>query len=135
MKDVREVTWDELEMLVIRLSCQIPKGEYNYIYGIPRGGLIPAVILSHRLDIPMTSSLDELEGETLKILLVDDICDTGNTIKKYHGYDTATIYFKPEVSKYEPTYNAETVRKDTWIMFPYETQLNDMVSQVNYSFG
>jgi hypoxanthine phosphoribosyltransferase len=68
----------------------------DYIVGLTRGGLIPATMLSHYLDIPMhtlkvslrddangpESNLwmaeDALEGK--KILIVDDINDTGATL-------------------------------------------------------
>jgi hypoxanthine phosphoribosyltransferase len=69
---------------------------YDYIVGIARGGLIPAVILSHYLDIPMRSvswstfhkdqmrehayDIAEDIHEGKRILLVDDILDSGRTI-------------------------------------------------------
>lgn len=70
--------------------------EVDYIVGITRGGLLPAVLLSHRLDVPMRTvswstfhkeqmrehaydiSDDICEGK--KILLVDDILDSGRTV-------------------------------------------------------
>jgi len=70
----------------------------DYIVGLTRGGLIPAVQISHYLDVPMnslkvsTKEKDEsetncwmaedafgYEKEPKKILIVDDICDTGDT--------------------------------------------------------
>jgi xanthine phosphoribosyltransferase len=77
----------------------------DYIVGLTRGGLVPAVMLSHYLDVPMHSlgvslrdndgsgpesncwmaedahgyiSLDEQEPK--KILIVDDINDSGATL-------------------------------------------------------
>ena len=67
----------------------------DYIVGITRGGLLPAVMISHYLNIPMMSldvSLrDGLECESnlwmaedafnrKNILIVDDINDTGATL-------------------------------------------------------
>lgn len=70
--------------------------EIDYIVGITRGGLLPAVLLSHRLDVPMrTVSWSTFHKEQMrehaydvaddicegkKILLVDDILDSGRTI-------------------------------------------------------
>ncbi len=70
----------------------------DYIVGIARGGLIPAVLLSHRLDVPMRSvswstfhkeqmrehALDIAEDiqEGKRVLLVDDILDSGRTIQE-----------------------------------------------------
>jgi len=66
----------------------------NYIVGINRGGLTPAVMISHFMDLPMYAldvrlrqgsepesntvmPLDALEGK--QILIVDDINDSGAT--------------------------------------------------------
>lgn len=70
----------------------------DYIVGIARGGLIPAVMLSHRLDVPMRSvswstfHKDQMRehaydiaddiAEGKKILLVDDILDSGRTLEE-----------------------------------------------------
>jgi hypoxanthine phosphoribosyltransferase len=70
--------------------------KYDYICGIARGGLIPAVALSYRLNIPFTSfhwSLRDSDQKTISdqtleilnnknVLLVDDICDSGETLKQ-----------------------------------------------------
>jgi hypoxanthine phosphoribosyltransferase len=68
----------------------------DYILGIARGGLVPAVYLSHRLDVPMLSvrislrdhsHTDDLEvvanklRKGKKILMIDDICDSGDTLR------------------------------------------------------
>ena len=44
------------------------------VYGIPRGGLIVAVLVSHKLGIPLITSLRDMYGK--KFLVVDDIVDT-----------------------------------------------------------
>ena len=68
----------------------------DYVVGIPRGGMLPAVMLSHYLNRPMVIQdvrlrdnatqesntdipLDALEGK--QILIVDDINDTGATFQ------------------------------------------------------
>lgn len=70
--------------------------EIDYIVGVTRGGLLPAVLLSHRLDVPMrTVSWSTFHKEQMRehaydiaddisegknILLVDDILDSGRTV-------------------------------------------------------
>lgn len=72
--------------------------KYDYIVGIVRGGAIPAVYLSHRLGIPMrTVSWSTFHGDQMRecaldiaddigdgksILLIDDILDSGRTIRE-----------------------------------------------------
>ncbi|HET8688655.1 MAG TPA: phosphoribosyltransferase family protein [Methanosarcina sp.] len=69
----------------------------DYIVGLTRGGLIPAVMISHYLGIPMhtlkVSLRDDIEGPESNlwmaedalggknILIVDDINDSGETLK------------------------------------------------------
>ena len=45
-------SWDDVETSIERIVNEINEKELpiDSIYGIPRGGLIPAVILSHKLD-------------------------------------------------------------------------------------
>ena len=52
------LTWDEVDELVDRIATRITNEFSNitHIYGIPRGGLIPAVMLSHKLGIPLTDN-------------------------------------------------------------------------------
>ena len=71
---------------------------YDYIVGVVRGGTIPAVYLSHRLEIPMrTVSWSTFHGDQMResaldiaddiadgksVLIVDDILDSGRTMKE-----------------------------------------------------
>ena len=89
------VTWEEVEELVNLLAKQIAQSGYQieYIFGLQRGGLIPAVILSHKLGIPMTQ-----DPTRQNILIVDDICDSGETfISMYDehqkGYEKFNRFF------------------------------------------
>lgn len=89
----------ELNCLVNKICRDIVINDWrpDYIVGLSRGGLIPAVMISHYLNIPMrplevslrdggqcVSDLgmaeDAFGHENLKnILIVDDINDTGST--------------------------------------------------------
>lgn len=89
--------WNQIEIAVSELGNQITRSNWkpNYIVGISRGGLIPAVLLSQYLNIPMKPLLISLrdhvgsvsdatmaeDAVNLKnILIIDDINDTGETI-------------------------------------------------------
>ena len=93
----RVITFDQFKGLVGDLCRQLANDNWrpDYIVGISRGGLMPAVMISHYFDIPMrplqvslrdhgecVSDLgmaeDAFEGK--KILIVDDINDQGSTI-------------------------------------------------------
>ena len=113
--------------------------KYDLVLGVERGGLIPAVHLSHRLGIPLKTlswSSQLKDGSMLtwfilrnkKILLVDDIVDSGKTFLeifgKYWDMDTAVlIYNNINESKIKPDYYGRMInRKDTpeWFDFWWE---------------
>ena len=115
------VTWEEIEELVDILAKQITKSGYQieYIFGLQRGGLIPAVLLSHKLNIPMTQELTRQN-----ILVVDDICDSGETFKEffleYPNSIFACLHFKPHTSSFNPDFSANKFFSDAWIVYPWE---------------
>ena len=85
---------DDCNNLVHQIQSSNKK--FDYIVGIVRGGSIPAVYLSHRLNLPMRNvswstfhpsqmkehayDIAEDVSEGKKILLVDDIVDSGKTM-------------------------------------------------------
>ncbi len=102
--------------------AQWAKGKnFKSVYGIPRGGLVLAVKLSHLLDIPLILVKDDITRDTL---VVDDIIDAGGTIKRFlasHGdkFQIASIFFN-EQSEYKPHFFVR--RKKHWVIFPWETK-------------
>jgi hypoxanthine phosphoribosyltransferase len=100
-------TWHDIEKAVNDIVSQLYKDGWkpDYVVGISRGGLTPAVLFSHLLDIPMytlkVSLRDgveedcdhncwmaedafgydmDLQNKPANILIVDDINDGGSTI-------------------------------------------------------
>lgn len=115
---------------------------YDLIIGIQRGGLVPAVHLSNLLKVPMqvlqwsTRDSEVREGANphllcnkgKSILLVDDILDSGKTLKeiydRYWKMDTAVLIYN-NVNSYNiiPEYFAWSInRKETpdWINYWWE---------------
>ena len=92
--------WDTITSMTMKIASQIRKSNWrpDYIVGLTRGGLVPAVLLSHELDVPCetlkVALRDGKEGEMAEsnywmaedayegknILIVDDINDTGDTL-------------------------------------------------------
>ena len=115
------VSWDEVEELVDILCTQIIRSsiQIDYIFGMPRGGLIPAVMISHRLNIPMTHNPSKPN-----ILVVDDICDSGETFKEFWVKHPLTkfacLHFKPHISIFNPHFSSNKLYSDDWIVYPWE---------------
>jgi hypoxanthine phosphoribosyltransferase len=91
---MKQVQYDrtQIKSYILEITRQLYNDVFipDYIVGLARGGLPAAVKLSHYLDIPMyalnkdESNLwmaeDAFNG--VKILVVDDINDTGQTIQQ-----------------------------------------------------
>lgn len=122
------ITWNDIEIAIEELAYFINKsGLYiKSIKGIERGGLIPAVLLSHKLDIPMTHTLCLNDKSTL---IIDDICDSGNTLAKYIslGFPTATIHLK-QTSTIKPTFWVKTVGENEWVIYPWEREDSETIA-------
>ena len=92
------------------------------IYGIPRGGLIPAVYLSHALDLDLITDKNRISNKTL---VVDDISDTGETLEKLlkdRKYFAVATLWICEDTKFTPTFTCRSKTSDEWIIYPWETE-------------
>lgn len=136
-------SWESLTKDIKKISNEILKEIWfpDYIVGIKRGGLVPAIMLSHSLKVPLeviTCKLrDELEEFDLsfikknldkKILLVDDICDSGKTFKKIFK-EVKNIKLKTCVMFYNTSqsikidFKARNLDRNLdkrWIIFPWD---------------
>lgn len=121
----------------------------DFVVGLGRGGLVPAVYMSHALDLPMlsidhSSKVPEFAAELLgkvaqksadgvRLLFVDDINDSGATIADVrrlladNGCDSEQVRFAVLLdnarSKARVDYRAETIDRNEdkrWFVFPWE---------------
>ena len=145
--EVKKFSFDEIDMLARTMSKRAKQhGGFTHIVGIARGGLFPATIISYALDVPLltcnVSSYNGKEKNELKVqsdlklseipkdsklLVVDDICDTGETINWISNrltlagidYEVACIFTKQKhVGKVR--FFGSVVPDDKWIVFPWE---------------
>jgi len=121
----RFISWRDVEDAVERLSINITNSniEIAAVGGLPRGGLIPAVMLSHKMNIPFVSQAN-IAGVTGNILIVDDICDSGKTLKRFKFEEnvyTATLHYK-STAEYEPHYWWKLASLNEWINYPWERE-------------
>lgn len=117
------VTWEEVEKFVHDVEDYLTNEGINItgVYGLPRGGLITAVMLSHKLNVPMLMA--PCDG----CLIVDDIADSGRSLIHYTDNDTqfnkftiATMYYH-ERSVVKPNFY-KWYKGDDWIVFPWEIE-------------
>lgn len=89
------------------------------IYGVPRGGISLALVLSQKLGIPFYQDKTEVTNHTL---IVDDIIDSGKTRKYYSkNYFLSLHGSNQDSSLEEHTYIVNPHNKGEWIVYPWET--------------
>jgi len=118
------LSWDDIEDLVNKLCTTIQRvnPDIKSVTGIKRGGLIPAVMVSHRLNIPYVETINA------STLVIDDICDTGETLKGLvTGVPTAVLHYKPHTSVFTPSIFAEEHNGDEWIIYPWERRDSEAI--------
>ena len=145
--------WKEMRRDVNTLCREIvlDKFDPDVIVGLSRGGLTPGVMMSHWMEKPFKSIKASLrdypEWEDYmprksdeRVLIVDDICDSGETFhkirehineRKENGVDVrfATLWWNNECN-FEPHYYINEIAKDTtktWIHFCWENWRNTPV--------
>lgn len=140
---------DNLNEDILSLISQVRSAnlKIDVILSINRGGCIPGVYLSHGLklphkvidlqlrdgtNIPDSNSVKNLKINSKKILIIDDINDTGSTFihlnriinanntKKYFACLINNIGSKFQVEFYGRSINK--VEKPSWYVFPWEIE-------------
>ena len=111
-----KLSWSDLEILVDKLCEKIPFEipTIDSVTGIARGGLIPAVMVSHKLNLPYVGAVGP------NTLVIDDIADSGVTLENAPGVYTAVLHYKPHTSCFKPTIWAEEHKGNEWIIYPFE---------------
>ena len=146
--EILYLEWSKVDEAIWTM-CDIIKREYEFdvIVGISRGGLIPAVRISHIFDnkrlllmeakyykdigvrddkpkISLAFKKEDVTGK--KVLLVDDVADTGGTLAAVKEHieslspkelKVAVVASKP-ISIVKPDYTV--FNTDKWIIFPWE---------------
>jgi hypoxanthine phosphoribosyltransferase len=141
-------SWDEIYELLVKLAKKIVKDKYrpDYIVGIARGGWIVARVLSDLLgikevanirvefyedisqtrDIPCITQDVSVDVRGKKILVCDDVADTGKSLKvtaeclRSKGASEvriSTLHRKPKSIVCPDYYISET---EAWIIYPWE---------------
>lgn len=119
------VTWQEVDNFITDVIRWTATKHFTGVYGLPRGGLVFAVMLSHKLNIPMLAHAQP------GCLIVDDICDSGESLLHYYkntsGNNTqkdisiATMFYKQNILGVVPDFYKYT-KDDKWIVFPWENK-------------
>ena len=149
------VSYDEYHSLCEKLAIKIHQSGWKFdtILCLARGGMRPGDILSRIFDVPlaiMSTSSYRAESGTVqghldiahyittpkgeiagKVLLVDDLADSGLTLQKVvdmlrSKYTKVTelrtaVLWTKGISKFTPDYSVEYLSTNPWIHQPFES--------------
>lgn len=139
-------TYDHLHMAAVTMVREARTHAWiDAILAPVRGGLLFGVVASHKLNVPVTpihysskdgkgddktqdNTLPELSDTVKTILLVDDIVDSGNTMKEIEAFYSAkgikvisAVYHYKEGAAFTPTLYYWRIPADSeFINYPYE---------------
>jgi len=155
------LTWDDVQAAAEKTADKIKQDGFipDIMIAISRGGFDPARIISDQLSIRKLASLQVIyyssvnekmkepqvlfplnaQIKGLKVLVVDDVSDSGHSlmaVKKYTEdkgaaiVKVATLHHKPW-SEFKPDYYADMV--DKWILYPWEPNesIQDLVHMLS----
>ena len=144
------ISWAQLEKLAAQLSRMITESGFkpDYVVGIAMGGLIPLALVAENLKVKnvatmsacsydgknrkrgklVISHVPRFQARGKKILLIDEIADTGDTfrdvskvLKEKCGathIKTAAIVVNTIRCRILPDFSAMNV--DRWVVFPWD---------------
>jgi hypothetical protein len=119
------LSWKWVDDQLNEIGDRLEGVDLEFVSGIPRGGLIPAVMMSHSFDIKYISysSAKLLPSELrAKTLVVDDIADTGHTLKEAIELKFITSTLAMRVGSIAtPRLYGELITDQRWLVFPWET--------------
>lgn len=141
-------SWDQIYDFLLNIAKRIRRNGFkpDIILGVSRGGWPPARVMSDLLenpnvvnvaaefyigvaetrDKPVITQPVSVSVKDKKVLVVDDIADTGQSLKLVLSHleeegasevKTTTIYYKPWSALIPDYYEKETT---LWIIFPWE---------------
>lgn len=144
---ILKLGWETIHTMVDTMAMMILPLKPHLVVGIARGGLVPATLLSHKLNVPLdviSASAYEGTRRTLQkpivvvgwrthyntpgVIVIDDILDSGDTFNAILNLDAPSVTrwkFATLVRKIPSNHpNMERyvmqVPKETWVQFPWE---------------
>ena len=125
IKDKYFLGWKWVDEQLNEIGDRLEGVEVEFVSGIPRGGLIPAVMMSHAFGfkyISYTSAKLLPSDLRKKTLVIDDIADTGHTLKEAVELKFITSTLAMRVGSIAtPRLYGQLITDQRWLVFPWET--------------
>lgn len=135
------ISWNDFEKYIDNFLDDNPNLKYDYIFAIPRGGLVIGTVLSYLTNTKLLTTVSELKKiKRSRILIVDDILDSGDTmlnlIRKVkldiYNVSIMSLVYKSKSSRIKPNYYCILADENLsyndynrlWFNFPWEVKNN-----------
>lgn len=105
----------ESEDVRLAATALAERNEPAPVYGVPRGGLVPAALVSGMWGAPL------LDTPEPGCLVVDDLIDSGSTRARFEDFKFDALYRKA----HSPA--GDQPLQDGWVVFPWEQGTEDQV--------
>lgn len=116
MTDTVAISYEDIHDQAKRIARRWRGLPCRGVYGVPRGGLVPAALVAGQLGIHLVST--PVPG----CLVVDDLVDSGRTWKRFaDGEWYFDACYRKSWSPADAAPNAAFVPGDSWAVFPWET--------------
>ena len=154
---ILHISWEEYHKKTEELAIKVheDKWEFNQVVCIAKGGMRVGDVFARLFNVPLAIlSVESYKGDGFKnqrgaitfsrdlaktspnigskVLLVDDLADSGITLKKsiewlehFYGFyfdekvRTAVLFYKA-VSSFKPDYYVDHLKDSPWIQMPFE---------------
>jgi len=168
------ISWDDYHKKTEQLAVKVYDDgwKFNQVVCIAKGGMRVGDVFARIFRVPLAIlSVESYKGEGMKnkrgaitfsrdlaktspnigskVLLVDDLADSGITLKKsidwlehFYGFyfdepvRTAVLFYKA-VSKFKPTYHVDYLEDSPWLVMPFEKyeemKIDDLKKKLNPS--
>jgi len=137
------ISWSKYIKALNKIVEYFKDEKFDVIVGLTRGGLIPAVYVSHAWNVPImpfnphSLHADGTPRENIilpisssvvrKVLIIDDLSDTGKTLSKCFEFftnkgfvcSTTSVYINEDITEFKPDFTVFN-SNNKWIVFPYE---------------
>ena len=113
------ITWNQVNKLLDKIHEQAQ--DIDYVAGIPRGGVILAILYSHRFGVQY---MEYPSNHYPHLMILDDIADSGKTLKEWKEKLPvpyyATLHYKRSSCIEPDFYGRKMIKEDNWIVYPWE---------------
>jgi hypoxanthine phosphoribosyltransferase len=140
----RYLDWRDIDHIISDTTRDLKRVRYDTVLGLARGGMVPATILSYRLNCHNLQQLGvrtrdvksiQYYGQPIltgHILVVDDINDSGLTFSSVDNYiryhfdhneiKSITYYslYQRYNTKFKTGVYGEEIENDDWLVFPWD---------------